>query len=263
MQMQLSLIEHKEAGIVIPQRSADGYINATALCQAAGKKWSHYWDLTATQNFIAELATDAGIPAAILVQATKGGVIQGTWVHPQVAINLGQWLSAKFAVMVSKWVHEWMSGAAKAAALPVHLDRYLRNDSKVPPGHFSILQETALGLFGPLHIVGFDIPKGWVPDISVGRLFCKYLRDERGVDTDALPIYWHDYFDGRPLVDAKLYPEELLPVYRAWFREVWLPRHGKAYFSKKDKSSLPYLDQLPALASPTSGPKLPPPKKAA
>jgi len=24
--------------------------------------------------------------------------MQGSWVHPQVAINLGQWLSAKFAV---------------------------------------------------------------------------------------------------------------------------------------------------------------------
>ena len=35
--------------------------------------------------------------------------LQGTWVHPYVAINLGQWLSPKFSVQVSKWVFEWMN----------------------------------------------------------------------------------------------------------------------------------------------------------
>ena len=42
-QMTLQLIQHHHADIVIPQRATDGYINATALCQAAGKKWNHYW----------------------------------------------------------------------------------------------------------------------------------------------------------------------------------------------------------------------------
>jgi hypothetical protein len=47
-----------------------------------------------------------------LVQIKKGGVKneQGTWVHPQVAIHLAQWLSPTFAVKVSKWVFNWMSG---------------------------------------------------------------------------------------------------------------------------------------------------------
>jgi len=34
--------------------------------------------------------------------------LQGTWGHPYVAIYCGQWCSAKFAVLVSKWVFEWI-----------------------------------------------------------------------------------------------------------------------------------------------------------
>ena len=58
------------------------------------------------------LAVDMGIPISELIQSFKGGRAenQGTWVHPDIAINLAQWLSPKFAVQVSRWVREWMSG---------------------------------------------------------------------------------------------------------------------------------------------------------
>jgi hypothetical protein len=259
-QYSLTLIHREANGSVIDQRSADGYINATSMCTAAGKKISHYLENKATMSFLQELAADAGIPASEIVQVIKGGQpeLQGTWVHPQVAIHLAQWLSPTFAVKVSKWVYEWMnSGTTSKASLPAHLERYWLNDHKVTPGFFSILQEAALGLFGPLHKLGFDIPKGWVPDISVGKLFCKWLREYRSVDTDSLPTYKHDYNDGRQQVDAKLYPDELLADYRRWFRTIWLPENGVKYFKGKDPSCLQYLDQLPALAAPSKTSALP------
>lgn len=251
-QLSLDLIHHEANGSVIDQRPDDGYINATALCAAGGKKWSHYWTNVATQSFITELASDAGIPASVLVQSTKGGQVQGTWVHPLVAIHLGQWVSAKFAVMVSRWVSGYLSDlkASKPAALPVHLQRYMANDNKVPPGHFSILQETGISLFGPLHLLGFDIPSGWVPDISVGKLFCAWLRTNHGVDTDTLPSYPHDYLDGRPICYPNAYPDQYLAAYRTWFRTVWLTENGQKYFKNKDPSSINYLNKMPALAAP-------------
>ncbi len=261
MQLSLTLIHREANGFVIDQRSADGYINATDMCKAAGKKISHYLENRATTEFIAELSSDAGIPASNLVHTIKGGEpsLQGTWVHPQVAIHLAQWLSATFAVKVSKWVHDWLSGKqihVKPAALPAHLQRYLNNDGRVPTGYFSVLQETGLNLFGPLHNVGFEIPAGWVPDISVGKLFCKWLRHERSIDTDALATYTHSYGDTRKDVQAKLYPDNLLADFRRWFRTKWLPEHGMTYFKKKDPSSLTYLGKLPALAAPVVPPKL-------
>lgn len=261
-QFDLNLIHHESGGSIIDQRSGDGYINATALCKAAGKTWSEYRRNGNTSAFLAELQLDTGIPVGMLIHSIVGGDrnLQGTWIHPQVAVNLGQWLSPRFAVQVSKWVSDWMRNRGAPPApptLPVHMQRYMANDNKVPPGHFSILQEAGLGLFGPLHLLGFDVPKGWVPDISVGLLFCKWLRSVHGVNTDALPKYSHDYLDGRPPQFPKAYPDEYLALYRTWFRTVWLPKHGRTYFEGKDPKSLAFLDRMPALSAPQVSPALP------
>ena len=105
------LIPRDLNGHVVQQRRADGYVNATALCKAAGKKWANYWQNASTREFVAELVTVAGIPATLLVQIRQGGSAgeQGTWVHPDVAVNLAQWLSPKFAVAVSRWVRELLT----------------------------------------------------------------------------------------------------------------------------------------------------------
>lgn len=68
---------------VIYQRPADGYINATAMCQAASKQWGHYNEARATREFVAELASDIGIPISGLIQSVRGGLAenQGTWVQ--------------------------------------------------------------------------------------------------------------------------------------------------------------------------------------
>jgi hypothetical protein len=261
-QYSLTLIHREANGSIVQQRSEDGYINATALCKAANKLWADYRRNGQTIAFLGALEADMGIPISELAISIKGGDprLQGTWVHPQVAIHLAQWLSAEYAVKVTKWVYDWMSGKGAPkmpASLPVHLERYLANDSKVPPGYFSVLQETGLNLFGPLHNLGFEIPSGWVPDISVGLGFCKWLRTERGIDTNALPTYLHDYRDYRKPQAAKLYPDELLADFRRWFRTIWLPANGVKYFKSKDPGSLAYLDKLPALAAPTKIAALP------
>ncbi len=258
-QMHLDLIPHQVNGSIIDQRAKDGYINATALCQAAGKKWSHYWSILATQEFLAELATDAGIPASTLVQSVKGGIVQGTWVHPQVAINLAQWLSAKFAVQVSKWVHEWMNGSGAvvdigitpkgAAHLPPHIRRYLLNQHAVPHGCFTILQEITFLLTGPLEALGHELAEHFLPDGSLGKMFCAHLRSDHGYDTSGLPKYTHTFEDGRKVL-ANAYPDDLLAVFRKYALEFWLPKHAPKYFKDRDPSVLPLLNHLPALAAP-------------
>lgn len=252
-QYSLTLISHQVNNAVIEQRSDDGYINATQLCQVAGKRWHNYVRIETTGHFLRALSAKMRIRVSELHQEviSKAGE-KSTWVHPKVAIHLAQWLSADFAVQVSEWVYDWLDGSGSPsgrAKLPAHLARYIANDGKVPTGYFSILQETGIGLFGPLHNVGFEIPKNWVPDISVGRLFCGWLRDVKKFDTDRLPTYSHDYQDGR-VVDANLYPDELLANFRRWFRTVWLPEHGVRYFRTKDPAALVYLDRIPALSGP-------------
>lgn len=246
MQQHLDLIPHAESGTIIYQRPIDGYINATAMCQAASKQWGDYNRLVTTNAFVAELSSETGIPASELIQSVRGGepTLQGTWVHPQVAVHLAQWLSAAFAVKVSKWVFDWMSGrgAPVKGEIPYHLRRYVANQQNVPVAHFSILSELTIALIAPMESMGYSLPERMVPDISHGMMFCKWLRS-RGVDTDALPKYWHIYEDGRR-VQAKAYPEALLADWRRHFREEWMPNKAIEYFRTRDGEALAYIPRL-------------------
>ena len=247
MQQHFELIPHKAQGAVIYQRPNDGYINATAMCQAAGKRFHDYVRLGTSSSFLSALSAETGIPVSQLVQIIKGGDtrLQGAWVHPQVAIHLAQWCSAEFAVKVSQWVYDWMTGkvAPQKVELPYHIRRYTANQQNVPIGHFSILSELTLALIGPMEIMGYTLPERMVPDISHGRMFCKWLRDKHGIDTDALPTYTHVYEDGRR-VQAKAYPESLLADWRKHFREEWLPNKAITYFKSRDSLALQYLPRL-------------------
>ena len=124
--MTSTLVFHSANDLPIGQRRGDGYLNATALCKAAGKKWSHYFENGATKEYLAALSENlgieiiarnplTGIPAMALIQVFQGGnkanlSVSGTWVHPQVAVHLAMWLSPEFAVQVTQWVVLWMSG---------------------------------------------------------------------------------------------------------------------------------------------------------
>ena len=238
------LIEHSVNGDHIHQRPKDGYINATSLCKAAGKLFADYARLTTTNNFLKELATDMGIPIPELIQTLKVGnhpESQGTWVHPQIAINLAQWLSPKFAVQVSKWVIDWTTGKV-SGFMPPHVQRYIMNKSRIPPTHFSMLNEIYLELLAPIDDAGIKIPPRLMPDISTGKMFSQFLRNQ-GIEASDFPTYKHDFPDGR-VVDARLYPIKHLGDFREWLYREWLPTKAISYFKSKFPQALPHISYL-------------------
>lgn len=243
--MQQILISHEVENAVIFQRASDGYVNATAMCKASDKDFYGYARNQSTKEFLLELSAVTQISVTELVISVSGGdpQMQGTWVHPDVAINLGQWCSPKFAVAVSKWVREWISGKAKPSGLPPHILRYLANRSEIPSSHFSMLNEMIFALIGPLEIAGYTLPEEMIPDISTGRMFCKWLRDVKGIDTNALPVYNHQFDNGR-VVRAKLYPNHLLADFRAYFNDDWMKNRAAGYFAERDVKALEYLPRL-------------------
>ena len=111
--MTTQLISRDFHGVIIRQRSSDSYLDATAMCQSANKRFKDYRRLKSTKAFLVELSDfiDNNPVRLIrpmeqnqqLIQIIQGGIPeeQGTWVHPYVSINLAQWCSPIFSVMVS------------------------------------------------------------------------------------------------------------------------------------------------------------------
>ena len=253
-EQQPLLIQHSVDGEVIPQRPRDGYINATLLCQKAGKRLNDYRRLGSTEAFLSRLSTVTGIPVTGLMQIIQGGndkLSQGTCVHPKVAIHLGQWLSPDFAVQVSEWVFDWMTGRVVGNTfMPEHVRRFLKNRTKIPHTHSSMLNEIYLNLLAVLEDYGVIPPNSIMPDISTGRMFSDFLRS-KGFHPESFPTYEHEFTDSsRPSVNARLYPIEHLPDFRRYFNEVWLPQRAENYFADRFPKALPFLPRILQLPRP-------------
>lgn len=131
---------------------------------------------------------------------------------------------------------------AKTTVLPYHIRRYLANQDQVPFGYFSILQEVTLKLIAPLEVQGYTLRENMLPDGSVGKAFCKWLR-ENGHSPDGYPNYIHQYEDGRN-VQARLYPIDRLPDFIRLFQEEWMVKKAPKYFEDRDKAALPHLTRI-------------------
>lgn len=81
------------AGRVIPC----GYVNATAMCKAGGKRFQNYSRTKQTEVWIAYLSSVTHISVTELMFTIQGGDpgLQGTWVHIDIALDLAQWVSVE------------------------------------------------------------------------------------------------------------------------------------------------------------------------
>ena len=113
-------------GTPIHRRGTDGWVNATAMCQAGGKRWNDYIRLDRTSEYVCALqhaitgqtrcaAAVAGNPATLpaVTETRQGGAahLQGTWVHPRLAVDLARWISPAFAVWMDGWFLETVAAA--------------------------------------------------------------------------------------------------------------------------------------------------------
>ena len=117
----MKIVNHEVNGLQIGQRHIDGYINATQMCAAYDREWRYYWRLPSTQAYAKALAKDFGIElivnnptcknhtSALVLTFRGGNSQQGTWVHPELAVDLAAWISVEFRILVNRWVREWMT----------------------------------------------------------------------------------------------------------------------------------------------------------
>ena len=116
-------------GVNIARRDADGYVNATAMCRANAKRWKDYRESERCHLYLTALEAVAGISGHALIQSRTGGRGGGgTWVHPQVAVDLARWISPPFAVWMDAW---FLESIQQSSVIGMFLDmdaRLLRMD---------------------------------------------------------------------------------------------------------------------------------------
>lgn len=250
--MTTAIVLREHEGVKIPQRQSDRYINATAMCKACGKLWANYWQNKSTQDFVAELGSVIGIPITGLVQVRQGGTPdgQGTWVHPQVALHLAQWLSPAFAVKVTSWVLELLTtGSVTLEQVPVaqpvacrawserlteSFEAHFRYINHHKPGYWSVLVATNTHLMcieDSLILHGLPTESNDLPDGSVGAHWRK-LRQKRG-----LPEV-HRYAPLRlpernRTVQVKIFPPEERGIFDHFLTCVYMPTHLPDYLLQK------------------------------
>lgn len=129
------------------------------------------------------------------------------------------------------------------------IERYFRNFNKVTPGHFSVITELYVRLYGRLEHAGYVIPdkgvnnKDICPDISVGQRFSRYLKDKYPSAPEEFETYKHTYESGK-VVDARLYPIDLISIFIRYVDEHWIPDHAETYLGERDPKALDYLPKL-------------------
>jgi len=106
---QCKLLLEDGSEFIIPLRE-DGYIFATGLCKAAGKLVGNWLRLKETKKLQKELENNFDIHNRItkIIEVYKAGnkYNQGTWIHPDLGLQLAQWCSPSFSLQVSKWLRE-------------------------------------------------------------------------------------------------------------------------------------------------------------
>lgn len=133
--------------------------------------------------------------------------------------------------------------------VPNFVRRFNDNWNRVSDGHFSVISELFIRLYGRMEHVGYILPdkgaKGHEirPDISVGKLFSDYLKENFPNMVDKRSSYQHILPSGKE-VEAFQYPWDMLSIFIDYVDKVWLKTRATTYLKERDPKALQYLPKL-------------------
>lgn len=134
------------------------------------------------------------------------------------------------------------------AKVPAFIQRANQNWDRVEPGYFSVINELAVMVWGRMeragHIMADNAPNGRQnrPDGSVGKGFAKWLDDHHPSVNGNYKFYPHQTPEIE--IDARQYPNSMLPLFREYVETVWWPTCFAKYIGPRDPKALEYLQKL-------------------
>jgi len=98
-----NIVKHLYNGFSISQMQVSSYVSLTDMAKAAGKKVNDYLRLDSTNQYLEALSFDTGCPVSSLIQVAQGkGKTQGTWAHPEIAIDFASWCNVQFRIWANR-----------------------------------------------------------------------------------------------------------------------------------------------------------------
>lgn len=160
--------------------------------------------------------------------------------------------SKKFKRWVTKEVLPQIrktGGFGKAQVTHAFVRRYNDNWERVDEGHFSVISELYIRVFGRFenagHILAERGPDGREirPDVSVGRRFSDWLNNFHRDVKDNFKKYSHLLPDGTE-VEARQYPNSMWPLFIEYVDTVWMRECAPDYLGCRDVKALEFLPRL-------------------
>jgi hypothetical protein len=162
------------------------------------------------------------------------------------AKNFRKWVTSEVIPSIRKKGGYLLPGMS---ATPIFIRRYNDNWNRIDKGHFSVISELTIRVYGRLEHAGHRMadhaPNGKElrPDVSVGKLFADWLRKNYPDKSNNYKMYSHLLPDGSE-VEARQYPLEMFPIFITYIDEVWIPERSYEYFKTRDIKALPHLPKL-------------------
>lgn len=131
---------------------------------------------------------------------------------------------------------------------PAFIRRANQNRDRLSAGHFSVIDEITVRLWGRFEHLGYILadtaPDGKEirPDISVGRGFSKWLKANHPTVSDNYILYPH--WTPAKEVEARQYPRAMLPLFLEFLEDEWIPKEAERYFNRRDPAALPHIGHL-------------------
>jgi hypothetical protein len=211
-------------GVIVEQKRADGFINATAMCAAYGKDVENWLKTEETFELVTALAKRLNIqpnsskkrnsdstrvsvtyPTLVIVKRGSPQFGGGTWIHHKLAIYLAQKCNPEFALLVSDWVEEWITTGLNPIQVDIDEEyklwqqrydiRILIKDSLRPELMRSVVQYAETHGISPRKLASS------VHDAMNERIQGMKSKEIRLFNGLPLGVLIRDYFGASPLVD--------------------------------------------------------------
>ncbi|MGF6772900.1 hypothetical protein P3T18_005394 [Paraburkholderia sp. GAS199] len=86
------------------------WIDATAAAKRFNKRPNDWLDLPSTKEYIAGLDADLNTGKSGIWFRTMRGKNGGTWLHPELAVELARWLDVRFAIWCNRQIRLLLTG---------------------------------------------------------------------------------------------------------------------------------------------------------